>query len=142
MVYRAEGKSFSFSQQTKVYDSFDDEIFEIKKNNFSWKTTFFILKDGKRVYKVFQKIFSTRLTVFVESLTEIDAFYVEGNFWGREYNFYTEGKNIATVSKKLFSLSDLYGITIEEGHDEQLILTVLIIIDMIRDNMKKAAANN
>lgn len=136
LSYYAVGKVFSPWDETTFYDSFDEEIFKFKRKIFSWKTTFFILKDGKPVYKMFAKLVEVRPTMYVESLTESDAFFIEGDLLRKEYNFYREEKKFASVSKEFFSLADIYGVEVNDNEDVQLVLAVVVIIDLIRDKKK------
>ena len=135
-IYYGRKKMLSFYDQTRIFDSFDEEIYEIRKKPFSLKSVFYILKSGKKVFRVFKKIVTIHPEIYIESLTDIDAFYVQGDLWQHEYSFFTEGQKFASVSKKFLSFTDNYGIQIEEGHDERLVLAVVLVIDLMRKKEK------
>lgn len=56
---------------------------------------------------------------------------VQGNILHHEYTIGEGNRKIAEVSKKWFRLRDQYGVQIEPGQNEALILAVTIVIDMM-----------
>jgi uncharacterized protein YxjI len=56
---------------------------------------------------------------------------VQGNVLHHEYTIGEGSRKIAEVSKKWFRLRDMYGVQIEPGQNEALILAVAIVIDMM-----------
>lgn len=56
---------------------------------------------------------------------------VQGNILHHEYTIGEGNRKIAEVSKKWFRLRDMYGVQIEPGQNEALILAVTIVIDMM-----------
>jgi len=63
---------------------------------------------------------------------------VQGNILDHEYSIMQRRKKIAEVSKKWLSLTDTYGVEIDEGQNDILILALAIAIDMMaHDEGKK-----
>ena len=56
---------------------------------------------------------------------------VAGSFWDHEYRFERSGREVALVSKALWSWSEYYGVEIEEGEDDLSILATCIVIDLV-----------
>jgi uncharacterized protein YxjI len=56
---------------------------------------------------------------------------VQGNILHHEYTIGDGDRKIAEVSKKWFRLRDSYGVAVEPGQNEGLILAVTIVIDMM-----------
>lgn len=56
---------------------------------------------------------------------------VQGNILDHEYSIMQRRKKIAEVSKKWLSLTDTYGVEIDDGQNDILILAVAIAIDMM-----------
>jgi len=48
-----------------------------------------------------------------------------------EYTFTRAGQSVAEVSKRWFTLTDSYGVDIQEGEDDLLILASTVVIDMV-----------
>ena len=87
-------------------------------------------------------LFKNRISIppeiFVESLQDSDAFYVRGNLWGHEYDFFKGDEKFASVTKKFPSFKDQYSVSISPGNDDALVLTVVLIIDIMKDKKKKS----
>jgi uncharacterized protein YxjI len=59
---------------------------------------------------------------------------VQGNILDHAYTI-ADGRNkIAEVSKRWFRLTDVYGVEIEPGQNDVLILAVAVAIDMMAHN--------
>lgn len=56
---------------------------------------------------------------------------VQGNILDHEYSINERRKKIAEVSKKWLSLTDTYGVEIDSGQNDILILALAIAIDMM-----------
>jgi uncharacterized protein YxjI len=56
---------------------------------------------------------------------------VKGNILDHEYTIGEGRDKVAEVSKKWFRLRDSYGVAIDPGQDDALILAVAVCIDMM-----------
>jgi uncharacterized protein YxjI len=56
---------------------------------------------------------------------------VQGNILDHEYSINERRKKIAEVSKKWLSITDTYGVEIDDGQNDILILALAIAIDMM-----------
>jgi uncharacterized protein YxjI len=56
---------------------------------------------------------------------------VQGNILDHEYRIGAGRTQVAEVSKKWFSLRDSYGVAINPGHNDILILAVVVAVDMM-----------
>ena len=59
------------------------------------------------------------------------TFKIDGNFRSREFKIKKDGKLVATVSKKFFSIGDKYGVQVQQGQDIPFILCLAIVIDEV-----------
>jgi uncharacterized protein YxjI len=59
---------------------------------------------------------------------------VQGNILDHEYSISERRKKIAEVSKKWLSLTDTYGVEIDDGQNDILILALAIAIDMMSND--------
>jgi uncharacterized protein YxjI len=73
---------------------------------------------GEKVYKVDGKALRVRSTLIFEILAH-------------EYKFEQGGRRVAEVSQKWFRVRDSYGVEIEPGQDDILILAATVVVDMI-----------
>ena len=58
-------------------------------------------------------------------------FRIKEKFWSHEFEFKRQGRTVATVSKKLWSWTDSYGVDVEDGEDEVAVLCACIVIDQV-----------
>jgi len=63
-----------------------------------------------------------------------DDLIAEGNFWENEYTFRRHGRQIASVSREYFTLTDTYGIDVPHGEDPVLIIASTVVIDLCCHN--------
>ena len=69
-----------------------------------------------------------RWTVKVKDGADLD---VQGNILDYEYSIKQGWNKVAEISKKWFRLTDTYGVEIDSGQNDILILAVAIAIDMM-----------
>ncbi|NTU81294.1 MAG: hypothetical protein HGA45_18260 [Chloroflexales bacterium] len=72
------------------------------------------------------------MVLLVDNGDEID---IRGNLLDHEYTFSRGRDKIAEVSKKWFRLADTYGVEIEPGADDVLILAATVAIDQLCHDM-------
>ncbi len=56
---------------------------------------------------------------------------IKGDILDHEYRISVEGEKIAEISKKWFHIRDTYGVEIEPGHDNALILAITAVLDQM-----------
>ena len=54
-----------------------------------------------------------------------------GNLVDHEYEIEADGDEVASVSKKWFRVRESYGVEIEPGQDEALILAITVCVDAL-----------
>jgi uncharacterized protein YxjI len=60
-----------------------------------------------------------------------DQYEVKGDFLALEFDIYRSDAMVARISKKFFSLTDTYGVEIDERQDQITLLALAIVIDMV-----------
>ena len=59
---------------------------------------------------------------------------MQGDILDHEYSIKRGWNKVAEVSKKWFSLTDAYGVEIDSGQNDILILAIAVAIDMMAQN--------
>jgi uncharacterized protein YxjI len=72
----------------------------------------------------------SRFVLNIQGGPDID---IQGNILDHESTFEQGGRKIAETSKKWFRLRDSYGVEIEPGQNDILILAATVAIDMIEN---------
>ena len=76
-----------------------------------------------------------RLKIDVPGFDDLEAV---GDLFHHEYNIHRRGRSVAQVSKRWLTLTDSYGIEIDEDEDQILLLASAVVIDEILDLRKRA----
>ena len=129
-VFYVDGKVFSFGDKLSFKDMDGNELALIDQKLLSVGPTYEIFRGGRRVAVVKKKRFTllrTRFTVDVPGPDDLEAV---GNFIGHDYTFERGGREVARVSKKWFRMTDTYGVEVEDGEDDVLILASCVVIDL------------
>jgi len=72
-----------------------------------------------------------RYTIEIEDGPTLD---VDGSITDHEYRIEQDGEQVAEISKRWFAIRDTYGIEIEPGQNDILILAAAAAIDIMSDN--------
>jgi uncharacterized protein YxjI len=130
-VFFVDGKAFSFGDKLSFQDLQKNELAFIKQKLLSWGPTYEISRNGVPaavVKKHLFTIFNCRFTVDVPGPDDLEA---KGNFLDMEYTFSRADQIVAEVSKRWFAFTDTYGVDIQAGEDDVLILASTVVIDMV-----------
>lgn len=130
-VYLVDGRAFSIGDKLSFQDRTGAELAFITQRLLSWGPTYEIVRTGQVAAVVTRHLFSFlhhRFTVDVPGPDDLEA---EGNFTDHEYLFRRGSRTVATVSKRWFSLTDMYGVEIEDGEDPVLILASAVVVDQV-----------
>jgi len=127
-VYKIDGKALRVRQTLIFEDRNGNELLKIQERMLRVKDSMEIEDpQGKRVALVKKALITPlreRWSVDIPSRSDLE---VQGNILDHEFRI----GNVAEVSKKWFRIADSYGIEIEPGQNDALILAVVAVIDMM-----------
>src|SRR6266705_2699411 len=130
-VFFVDGRAFSIGNKLSFRDMSGNELAFIRQKLLSWGPTYEITR-GDELLAVVKKhlftLFRCKFTVDVPGPDDLEA---QGSFMDMEYTFERGGRIVAEVSKRWFSWTDTYGVDINRGEDDVLILASTVVIDMI-----------
>jgi len=131
--FQVQGKVFSIGDKLRIYDMQGNEIVYIEQKLFKLLPEYTIYYSGMPAARVKKEFTFFKPRFNIESF--IGNYTIEGNFWGMDFNVLKNGRIVAQVSKRWFSLRDTYGVDISDGEDYAFILALVIVIDqVIHDN--------
>ena len=128
--YYVDGKAFSWGDKLSFHDTSGNELAFISQKLLAWKPTYQILIDG-RVFAEVKKEWTWFKKQFTLDVPGPNDYTINGSFWSHEFTFERSGRTVATVSKKLWSWTDSYGVEIVDGEDEVAVLCACIVIDQV-----------
>ncbi len=130
-VFKVNGKALRI-RKTFVLETADGaELFTIREKKLSIRDKMEIERDGRTIATVRKALVSPlrdRFSIDVEGGEDMEA---KGNIVDHEYKIERGGEKIAEASKRWFRVRDTYGIEIDEGQDDALILAVTVCIDQM-----------
>ena len=129
-MFKVDGKALRVRQTLILEDAGGREVYKIQERMLRVKDSMEVEDPGGRKVAMVKKALITpireRWTVNVKDGPDLE---VQGNILDHEYTI-GEGRNkIAEISKKWFRVRDTYGVEIDAGQDDALILAIAICID-------------
>ena len=129
-LYQVEGKVLSIKNKLSLLSPIGDELLKAEKKLFQVFAKYDIFHpDGDQIAQVQRRFsfFKPKFTVYAgnQELT------IHGDFIAHSFYIVKEGREIASIKKKLFSFGDSYVIDIAEEVNQELYLFIVIIVDQI-----------
>src|SRR5215216_7763966 len=131
-VFKVDGKALRLRETLFFEDMQGNKLCKIQERLLAFKDTMAIEDaDGDQMAVIKKGLIAPlgdHWTVKVRNGPDLD---VQGNILDHEYSINERRRKVADVSKKWLSLTDTYGVEIEEGQNDILILALAIAIDMM-----------
>ena len=129
-VFKVDGKALRLRQTLIFEDAHGHELAKIQERMLHIRDTMEIEgRDGTHIATVKKALispFRERWTVHVADGPDLD---VQGNIVDHEYRIEDGRHKVAEVSKKWFRVRDTYGVEIEPGQEDVLILAAVVVLD-------------
>lgn len=131
-IFKVDGKVLRIRKTLVFEDVKGKKLAQIQERLLTIKNTM-VIEDAEgnnlaTVKKALITPLRDRWDVKVKNGPDLD---VRGDFLAHEYSIKQNGKKVAEVSKKWLSLTDTYGVEIEPGQNDVLILAIAVAIDMM-----------
>jgi uncharacterized protein YxjI len=131
-VFKVDGKVLRISKALVFEDMNGRKLCQIKERLLTIKDTMVIEDPNGRDIAVVKKALIAPLRdKWNVNIKGGEDLVVQGNILDLEYNIRQGRKKVAEVSKKWFRLTDTYGVEIEAGQNDILILAIAVAIDMM-----------
>lgn len=139
-VFKVDGKVLRIRKTLLLEDMKGRKLCQIQERLLTIKDTMVIADaDGDQIAAVKKALITPlrdKWDVKIKNGPDLD---VQGDILDHEYSIKQGRDKVAEISKKWFRLTDTYGVEIEAGQNDILILAVAIAIDMMaHDDDKKA----
>jgi len=129
-VYYVDGKALRMRKTLKLEDADGNELCKIQERKLRVRDTMEIeAPDGSRLGLIQKAMITPLRERFEVEVPGEPELKVRGNILDHEYTVKREGDKVAEVSKKWFRMRDTYGIEIEPGQNEVLILAIAVALD-------------
>jgi uncharacterized protein YxjI len=129
-VYFVDGKVFSIGDKLSFKDMRGNELAFIRQKLLTLRASYEIYREGRLYATVKKELFTFLRCQFYVDIPGPDDLEATGNLFEHEYTFRRHASEVASVSKRWFSMTDSYGVDIAQGEDDVLILASTVVIDM------------
>jgi uncharacterized protein YxjI len=137
-VFKVDGKALRLRETLFFEDMQGNKLCKIQERLLAFKDTMAIEDaDGDQMAIIKKGLIAPlgdHWTVNIKGGPDLD---VQGNILDHEYSIMQKRNKVAEVSKAWFSLTDTYGVEIDEGQNHILMLAVAIAIDMMSHDEDK-----
>jgi uncharacterized protein YxjI len=130
-AFRVNGKALRIRDTLMLETTNGEELFSVQSKMLHVRDTMNIERGGRKVASVKKALVSPlrdRFSIDVEDGEDMEA---KGNIVDHEYKIERDGDQVAEVSRRWFRVRDTYGVEIEPGQDDALVLTLVICIDQM-----------
>lgn len=131
-TFKVDGKALRVRDTLKFKDRQGNMLAQIQEKKVRVKDTMEVEDaDGKTVAKVKKALISPVRDRFTVKIDDGPDLNVQGNILDHEYSIGEGRSKVAQVSRKWFRIRDSYGVEMEEGQDDIIILAVTVCIDQM-----------
>jgi uncharacterized protein YxjI len=130
-AFKVDGKALRLRETLVLEDPSGAELYTVQEKKLHIRDTMDIERGGQAVARVKKALITPlrdRFSIEVEGAEDMEA---KGNIVDHEYKIERGGAKVAEVSKRWFRIRDTYGIEIEPGQEDALILAVTVCIDQM-----------
>ena len=130
-AFKVDGKALRVRDTLVLESPSGDELFTIQEKKLSIRDKMDIEQNGKTVATIKKALVSPlrdRYSIEVEGGEDME---VKGNILDHEFEFERGGHKVAEASKRWLRVRDTYGVEIQPGQDDALILACTVCIDQM-----------
>lgn len=131
-AYKVDGKVMRVRDTLIMRDAQGNEVAKIQERMLRVKDSMEVEGPNGQTLAMVKKALITpireRWVVQVSNGPDLE---VQGNVLDHEYTIGEGRDKVAEVSKKWFRIADCYGVQIEPGQNDALILAVTVVVDMM-----------
>ena len=127
--FQVHGKVFSLGNKLSFQDMNGNELYYIEQKLLRIMAEYSISSHGNIAAICKQRF--TFLGSKFDISSQFGQYAVDGKPLNYNYTITKNGYIVATIDKKFFSLTDTYGVEINDEEDYALILCLVIVIDQV-----------
>ena len=128
-AFKVDGKAVRLRDTFVLEDAAGQEVAKIQERKLSIRDTMKIERAaGDATVRKALIGLRDRFKIEVDGGADLNA---HGNILDHEYEIECDGDEVASVSKKWFRIRDTYGVEIQPGQDDALILAITVCVDAL-----------
>ena len=131
-AFKVDGKAVRVRETLIFEDPMGRELCKIQERVARVKDSMEIEDpQGRRIAMIKMALITPireRWSLHIENGPDME---IQGNLLDHEYSFELGGRKVAEVSKRWFRIADSYGVEIDAGQNDILILAATVAVDMM-----------
>lgn len=136
-IFKVDGKALRIRDTLHFEDMKGNELCYIQEKLLYFKDTARIERNGKNLALVKKALIAPFRDRWVAHLENGNKLKIQGNILNHEYRIRSNKGKVARVSKRWFRIRDTYGVQVELGQDDILILAITVVIDVMAQKEEK-----
>jgi len=136
--YFVTGSFMKIPKTFRIEDERGHEVSRITKKVISLLPKFFVEINGQEAIEISKQLsfFKAKYSISAEDVT------VDGNWWDMDFEVSQKGRKVAEINKRWISWGDTYEITILNEALEELIISLVIAIDCVKQDEADSASSS
>jgi uncharacterized protein YxjI len=140
VVYHVDGKVLSLRDRLVIEDPSGREVASVHRQLVALRRTYTISVGGEKAAEVRKNLFTPFRDKYTIDIPGPEDLEMRGDLLDHEYSVERDGREIATVSKRWFSIRDTYAVKVVEGEDHLLILAAVLALDLAQSRAEQERA--
>jgi uncharacterized protein YxjI len=136
-VLRVDGKVLSLRNRLVVLDPEGGEVAQVHRKLVAMRPTYLVTIAGQKAAEVRKRLFTPFGDRFVIDVPGPDDMEMRGDLLDHEFTIRRGDQTVATISKRWFSMRDVYAVDVAPGEDDLLILASVLALDLAEDQERK-----
>ena len=132
-AFKVNGKALRIRRTMIIESPSGQELLKIQEKKLSVRDKMTIERDGETVATVHKALITPlrdRFAIDVEHGEDLSA---KGNIVDHEYEIEGDDGTVANISKRWFRVRDSYGVEIQPGQDQALVLATVVALESLTD---------
>jgi uncharacterized protein YxjI len=136
-AFRVDGKALRVRQTLIIENAHGQELLKIQEKMIRIKDSMEIENaSGQQVAMVKKALISPLRDRFTVEVADGPELEVQGNIVNHEYEISHGRDKVAEISKKWFRIRDSYGIEVEPGQNDALIIAIAVCVDQMSHDVR------
>jgi uncharacterized protein YxjI len=137
-VFFVDGKALSLRETFELKDAYGNLLILIRKRLFSMRETMEIENGNGVIATVRPAFFSPIRHRYNIDLADGSRLEAVGNFVDKDWELTAGGGQVVgRISRQWFRIRDTYGVEVEPGMDDALVIAIAVCIDRIYEDEKR-----
>ena len=130
-AFKVDGKALRIRDTLVIRDVAGNEVAKVQERKIAVRDTMSIERPGRPDASIKKALISPLRERFTATIGDGPDLDIQGNILDHEYSIELGRDKVAEVSKKWFRIRDTYGVEIEPGQNDILILAISVCIDQM-----------